>query len=94
MSIFEITMLVCFGASWPFAVYRTYRAKCSRAKSILFLTLVLTGYLAGSLHKLLNDYDYVTYLYMFNGLLVLTDLILSIHYRFNPNHQTTNTPET
>ena len=27
MSIFEAGMMICFGASWPIAVYKTYKAK-------------------------------------------------------------------
>lgn len=25
----EIIMIVCFGASWPFNVYRSYKARCA-----------------------------------------------------------------
>ena len=94
MSIFEIVMLVCFGASWPFSVYRTYRSKSSHGKSLCFLTLVLIGYVSGSLHKILFNYDNVTYLYIFNGLLVLTDLILSARYRLRTTGQPATTPAT
>ena len=32
MSIFEAGMMVCFGASWPIAAYKTYKAKCQVVK--------------------------------------------------------------
>ena len=37
MSIFEAGMLICFGASWPFAVMKTYKTKSVKGKSRLFL---------------------------------------------------------
>jgi len=81
MSIFEIGMLICFGASWPFAVAKTYNTKNVKGKSILFLTLVLIGYVFGILHKIFNNYDLVVYLYAFNGMLVLANIILYFRYR-------------
>ena len=83
MSIFEIGMLICFGASWPFAVAKTYKTKNVKGKSILFLTLVLIGYVFGILHKIFNNYDLVVYLYAFNGMLVLANIILYFRYRNN-----------
>ena len=83
MSIFEIGMLICFGASWPFAVAKTYNTKNVKGKSILFLTLVLIGYVFGILHKIFNNYDLVVYLYAFNGMLVLANIILYFRYRNN-----------
>lgn len=76
LSIFEAIMLLCFGASWPFAVLKTYKTKNVEGKSILFLSLVFLGYLAGITHKLLFSLDIVIVLYVFNSILVLTDIIL------------------
>ena len=81
-SPFEITMLLCFGASWPFSVYKTWKNKTSAGKSLIFLWLVLIGYISGCVHKLVYQLDFVIALYAFNGLLVLIDLILSYRYRF------------
>ena len=44
MSIFEAGMMVCFGASWPIAAYKTYKAKCVDGKSLRFSSLILLGY--------------------------------------------------
>jgi hypothetical protein len=76
MSIFEIIMLLCFGAAWPFSIYRSYEARTNAGKSLLFLCIVLFGYIAGLLHKLYYLFDPVIYLYAFNGLLVLVDILL------------------
>ncbi len=83
MSLFEVLMLICFGASWPFAVAKTYRTKNVKGKSGLFLSLVIIGYIMGIMHKILYSFDYVIFLYAFNGLLVFADLILYFKYRNN-----------
>lgn len=79
MSPFEIAMLLCFGAAWPFSIYKSYTSRLNAGKSLVFLYVVLTGYVAGVLHKLLYSFDTVIYLYMLNGLMVLTDIML--YYR-------------
>ncbi len=81
MSIFEALMLVCFGVSWPFAVLKTHRTKNVEGKSVLFLFLVLTGYIFGIIHKIIYSPDFIIILYIFNGLLVLMDLILYFRYK-------------
>ena len=81
MSIFEAGMLVCFGASWPFAVAKTYRTKNVKGKSKLFAWLVIIGYACGIAHKILYNYDIVLFLYVINLLLVATDLALVYKYR-------------
>ncbi|MFC1513112.1 hypothetical protein ACFL5J_01550 [Thermodesulfobacteriota bacterium] len=76
MSIFEIVMLVCFGAAWPFSLYRSYRSRTNAGKSIFFLGVVFVGYISGTLHKVFYSYDPVIYLYIVNGLLVGGDILL------------------
>ena len=81
MSFFEIMMLVCFGAAWPFSIYRSATSRSTAGKSVAFLFVVFVGYLAGVLHKLLYRYDYVIFLYAFNGCKVLTDIVLYFRNR-------------
>ena len=81
LSIFEIGMLVCFAASWPAAILKTFRSKNPGGKSIMFAVLVIIGYLCGATHKLLYKPDLVFWLYLFNTLLVGTDLVLVLIYR-------------
>jgi hypothetical protein len=81
MSIFEIGMLICFGASWPFSVYKTWKIKTSEGKSMIFLWLVLIGYLCGIAHKIVFSLDFVILLYILNGLLVFADICLCYRYR-------------
>ncbi len=81
MSLFEMAMLFCFGASWPFAVYKTYKTRNVTGKSVLFITLILLGYIFGIFHKLLYNLDAVIFLYVFNGILVFAELIMYFRYR-------------
>ncbi|MGV1098547.1 hypothetical protein ACUUL3_03955 [Thiovibrio sp. JS02] len=76
MSIFEIIMLVCFGAAWPFSLYRSWRSRTNAGKSLFFLCVVLAGYVAGVLHKVFHSFDPVIYLYMLNGFMVAGDILL------------------
>ncbi len=79
MSIFEIIMLACFGAAWPFSIYKSYKTRQNGGKSLIFLYVVLIGYCSGIIHKLIYSRDPVVYLYALNSLMVLTDLAL--YYR-------------
>jgi len=81
MSIFEIAMLLCFGAAWPFSIYKSLRYKEVRGKSLPFLIIVLIGYIAGIIHKIFHNYDAVVYLYMLNGLMVAVDIALYMRYK-------------
>lgn len=76
MSIFEAIMLICFGAAWPFSIYKSYVSRSVQGKSAFFLIIVLVGYVAGILHKLFYQYDMVIYLYILNFIMVSIDFIL------------------
>ena len=82
-TIFEAVMLICFGAAWPFSIWRTWKTKAARGKSMWFLCIVLTGYVSGVLHKAINCLDYVTILYVMNAILVFVDIALTLKYRDN-----------
>jgi len=76
-------MLVCFGASWPVAVLKTYKSKTVKGKSFLFLFLILLGYLFGIIYKITTNFDYVIWLYVANLLLVFADMTLWFMYKDN-----------
>ncbi|HOO45528.1 MAG TPA: hypothetical protein PLM29_04810 [Deltaproteobacteria bacterium] len=78
MSIFEIVMLLCFGAAWPASIYKSYISRTSRGKSALFLAIIFTGYLAGILHKIYFNPDWVIALYSLNALMVFLDILLYV----------------
>jgi hypothetical protein len=81
MSVFEILMLVCFGASWPFSIEKTLRTKKVDGKSPLFLAIVCIGYLCGIVHKLVYSLDWVLALYVVNLALVFADFLLYYRYK-------------
>lgn len=77
MSIFEVIMLICFGSAWPTSLYKSFRSRTARGKSLAFLIIVFIGYGAGILHKVFYNLDWVVTLYELNGLMVLTDIVLT-----------------
>lgn len=81
MSHFEIIMLICFGAAWPFSIYRSWVSRSTKGKSLLFMIIVMCGYIAGVLHKLIFDHDLVIYLYALNFLMVAVDVGLYLRNR-------------
>ena len=87
--ILEIIMILCFGASWPFNVVKSYRARTTHGKSLLFLILIEIGYVAGIAAKLANpaymavfgEKWYVLFFYVLNFSMVAVDLGLYIRNR-------------
>lgn len=78
MSVFEIIMLACFGAAWPASIYKSYVSRSNSGKSIIFLIVILVGYIAGIIHKITRSFDMVICLYFMNALMVSTDIALYI----------------
>jgi hypothetical protein len=75
--LFEVAMLLCFGASWPVAVVKAYKARTAKGVSLLSSSLILMGYLFGILYKVTsNNINYVLIFYVFNFSIVLTHCIL------------------
>jgi hypothetical protein len=76
MSIFEAAMLICFAASWVGSLHKSITSRTSAGKSLLFLIIVETGYIAGFMHKIIYNMDIVILLYTLNALMVFTDICL------------------
>lgn len=87
--VFEIIMIVSFGASWPINVIKSYRSCTVKGKSLAFLLLIFFGYIAGIVSKLINatymenisSKWYVLFFYVLNLLMVGADLMLYIRNR-------------
>ena len=87
--LLEIALIVCFGASWPMNVIKSYKARTAKGKSIAFLCLVLIGYVAGILSKFMNPAYmasfsqkwYVLFFYILNFIMVGTDFIIYFRNR-------------
>lgn len=87
--ILEITMVLCFGASWPMNVMKSFRARTAKGKSISFLCLIFVGYIAGIFSKLTNNSYmtqfgqkwYILFFYFLNLIMVGADLCLYVRNR-------------
>lgn len=84
--ILEITMLLCFGASWPFNVIKSFKARTAKGKSPTFLILIIIGYIVGICSKFANtdfmahfsEKWYVLFFYALNLVMVSADFVLYI----------------
>ena len=90
--LFEIIMIVSFGASWPMNVMKSWKARTTKGKSLAFLCLILFGYVAGITSKLINPVYmaefgskwYVLFFYVLNLVMVGCDLLLYVrNYRLD-----------
>lgn len=87
--LFEIIMLLSFGASWPMNVMKSYKARTAKGKSLGFLIMILFGYVCGVISKLTNeaymsafaDKWYVMFFYILNFCMVFVDLLLYFRNR-------------
>ena len=87
--ILEIVMLLCFGASWPMNVIKSWNARTTKGKSLAFLCLILLGYVAGIAAKLINpvymaafsEKWYVLFFYVLNFCMVGVDFCLYFRNR-------------
>lgn len=96
--LFEVLMLLCFAAAWPFSIVKQWRTRSSKGKSILFSYVVMLGYVFGIINKVVSDsINYVMVFYIIDLALVLTDT--AVYYRNqlherrsqgNQNEQTTD----
>lgn len=76
-NVFETVMLICFGCSWPLAVYKSIKSKSTKGKSLFFMLAILVGYAAGIMSKIVAGiYTYVLYLYLLNAVMVTIDIAL------------------
>lgn len=73
MSIFEVIMLLSFGVSWPFSIRKSYMARTTKGKSLVFLVLLIIGYISGILNKFLVRFDNAVYFYIANLIMVCID---------------------
>ena len=75
--ILEAFMLICFGFSWPISVIKNIKAKTSKSMSLPFILLILSGYVAGIVGKIINgNVSYVLIVYVFNLISVALNLII------------------
>ena len=94
--ILEIIMIVSFGVSWPVNVVKSYRARTTKGKSLVFLLLILFGYVAGITSKLINESYmaqfsekwYVLCFYILNFIMVACDVaVYARNYRLDKKRE-------
>ena len=76
--IFEILMIVSFGASWPLNLMKAYRARTAKGTSLPFLLLIFFGYICGIVAKLTAEsYKwYVLFFYVLNLIMLALNLLV------------------
>lgn len=86
MSFFEAGMLISFGIAWPFNIYKSIKSRTAKGKSVIFLIVLLIGYVFGIIHKMLYSKDIVLVLYWINLIMVSIDTILYFrNYQLDKN---------
>ena len=84
MEVFELIMIICFGLSWPFSLYKSIKSKSTKGKSAVFLCAVIIGYTSGIIGKIVNNnITYVFVFYCINLLMVALDLVFYFINRRN-----------
>ncbi|OUO91705.1 hypothetical protein B5F40_02375 [Gordonibacter sp. An230] len=81
MSLFEAFMLLCFGAAWPFSIYRSLKSRSTGGKSLIFMLALIAGYASGIVNKLISGIDAVLCLYVLNIVMVGIDAALWLRNR-------------
>lgn len=81
MSIFEIGMLLCFGASWPVNIAKAWKAKSTLNQSLIFLIVVELGYACGIIHKILYSRDAALVFYCLNFVMVFINICIFLRNR-------------
>ena len=78
--IFEAIMVIFFGLSWPLSVYKSFKSRTTKGKSLLFEVFIFLGYVSGIIGKIINhNITYVFAFYILNVVMVSIDLCL--YYR-------------
>lgn len=90
LSIFEMLMLMCFGAAWPLNIYKSLKSKSTKGKSLIFLFVINAGYICGIIHKIAYSFDGVIFLYILNFLMVSFDILLYYRNKRIENLQSQN----
>ena len=75
----ETAMLILFGLSWPFNIYKSWKSRTAKGKRVLFEVFIIAGYVFGLAGKFIGgNVSYVVVVYILDLLMVSTDLILTL----------------
>ena len=80
--LLEAIMMICFGLSWPMALVKNIRAKSANGMSLPFILLIISGYVAGTIAKIISDnITYVLIVYLLNLTIVTMNLMVYFYNR-------------
>ena len=80
--LLEAIMMICFGLSWPMALVKNLRAKSAKGMSLPFILLIISGYVAGMVAKIIsNNITYVLIVYLLNLIIVTMNLMVYFYNR-------------
>ena len=80
--LLEAIMMICFGLSWPMALVKNLRAKSAKGMSLPFILLIISGYVAGTIAKIISDnITYVLIVYLLNLTIVTMNLMVYFYNR-------------
>ena len=78
----EIGMLLCFAASWPFNIHRSWVSRTAVGRSIMFEVIIEMGYAFGIIsHLVEGEVNFVLAFYVLDMCLVATDMMLYFRNR-------------
>lgn len=90
INLFEALMIICFGLSWPLAVYKSFTSRTAKGKSLSFEVIIWVGYVFGITRKILqvqagSNLDGLFYLgfvfYVLNIIEITIDILLYFRNR-------------
>jgi hypothetical protein len=89
--ILEAAMVISFGISWPMSIIKSYRSRTNQGKSIIFILLIMLGYICGIFSKIFaNAITYVFAFYVINLVMVGIDCALYLrNVRFDQKRKAT-----
>jgi hypothetical protein len=74
---FEMLMMLSFGFAWPTSIIKSLKTRSAKGKSIVFMTVIWSGYLFGIIAKFAaSSLTYVLVFYIINICMVSIDIIL------------------
>ena len=75
--ITEALMVICFGISWPIAIYKSLKSRTAKGKSLYFECFIWVGYVFGIISKLSQDkITYALIFYVINIIFISVDICL------------------
>lgn len=86
---FETIMIICFGLSWPLSVYKSWKSRTAKGKSLQFELFIWVGYIFGISKNFVmfanGSSSWIFFLgwafYFFNFIMITIDILLYFRNR-------------